>query len=282
VRAIEALGLRKEFDWIVAVDDLTFVVEPGEIVGLLGANGAGKTTTMRMLLGLLGPTSGEARIGGVAAGNVDRRTMGYVPQGLGLYRDLTVQENLEFAASAFGVPVPFLEDEDADLEAIAGQRVASLSLGMRRRVAFVIARCHEPAVLILDEPTSGVGPLGRARLWETIHATADAGTAVLVSTHYMDEAEECDRVVLMANGREVASGTVAQVVGGARSVAVSGDVPGAAFAELEARGATVLLDGSGWRVVGADLDTVTRAVGDGARAADVPASFEEAFVALSR
>lgn len=277
--AVQARDLRKEFDWLVAVDDLTFSVAPGEVVGLLGANGAGKTTTMKMLLGLLPPTSGEARIAGLPAADVDRRTMGYVPQGLGLYRDLTVQENLEFAASAFGVPVPALDEPE--LAAIAKQRVGSISLGMRRRVAFVVARCHEPEVLILDEPTSGVGPLGRARLWETIHATAEAGTAILVSTHYMDEAEECDRVVLMANGREVASGTVAEVVGEARSVAVSGEVSEDVLNELATQGATVLLDGGGWRVVGADVESVARVVGDRATVSEVPASFEEAFVALS-
>lgn len=277
--AIEARHLRKEFDWVVAVDDLTFSVHPGEVVGLLGANGAGKTTTMKMLLGLLSPTSGDARIAGVPARDVDRRVMGYVPQGLGLYRELTVRENLEFAASAFGVSLPTLEE--TDLAEVADRRVGALSLGMRRRVAFVVARCHAPEVLILDEPTSGVGPLGRARLWETIHETAEAGAAVLVSTHYMEEAEECDRVVLMAGGVEVASGTVAEVVGSASSVALSGDVSEAALAELRDLGATVLLDGEGWRVVGCDVATVTGVVGSAAEVSDVPASFEEAFVALS-
>lgn len=277
--AIEARDLRKEFHWIVAVDDLSFTVEPGEVVGLLGANGAGKTTTMRMLLGLLTPTSGVATIAGRPVRDVDRRVMGYVPQGLGLYRELTVAENVRFAASAFGVPVPELAG--SDLHDVVDRRVGDLSLGMQRRVAFVVARCHQPQVLILDEPTSGVGPLGRARLWETIHETAEAGTAVLVSTHYMDEAEECDRVVLMAGGRQVASGTVAEVIGSARSVAISGDVAETSLSELEASGATVLLDGEGWRVVGSDVATVTRLLGPETTVTEVPASFEEAFVALS-
>lgn len=276
---IEARELTKEFGDVVAVDRLSFRVETGEVVGLLGANGAGKTTTMKMLLGLLPPTSGDARIAGTRVSDIDRRVMGYVPQGLGLYRDLTVSENLEFHASAYGVPVPSLDDEG--LGHVADRRVAALSLGLRRRVAFVVARCHDPEVLILDEPTSGVAPLGRSRLWETIHATADSGTAILVSTHYMDEAEECDRVVLMANGSEVASGTVSDVVGSARSVAVAGSVDEAAFTELHERGATVLLDGDGWRVVGADIGEVTRVLGPEANATEVPATFEEAFVALS-
>jgi ABC-2 type transport system ATP-binding protein len=276
---IEAGELTKRFGDVVAVDHLSFRVGPGDVVGLLGANGAGKTTTMRMLLGLLSPTSGDARIGGTPARDLDRRVMGYVPQGLGLYRDLTVEENLEFAAAAFGVPVPPLED--SGLGPVARKRVGELSLGLRRRVAFAVARCHDPEVLILDEPTSGVGPLGRARLWETIHETADAGTAVLVSTHYMDEAEECDRVVLMANGVEVASGTVAEVVGSVRSVEVTGEVPESVVNELHRQGGTVLVDNGGWRVVGLGAAAVARTVGPGGVASEVPATFEEAFVAFS-
>lgn len=276
---VEARDLTKQFGRFVAVDDLSFRVDPGEVVGLLGANGAGKTTTMKMLLGLLAPTSGEVLIAGTPGGEADRRLVGYVPQGLGLYRDLTVAENLEFVASAFGVEPPSAESEG--LGDVANRRVGSLSLGLRRRTAFVASRCHDPRVLILDEPTSGVGPLGRARLWETIHETATAGTAVLVSTHYMDEAEECDRVVLMANGREVASGTVGDVVSGARSLALKGDIGTESADELRRHGAKVLLDAGGWRVVGLDMAAVRAIVGADAEVLEVPASFEEAFVALS-
>ncbi len=276
---IEARSLVRRFDDLVAVDDLSFRVDAGEVVGLLGANGAGKTTAMRMLLGLLTPSSGEAIVAGMPARRLDRRRLGYVPQGLGLYRDLTVNENLAFAAAAFGASVPSLDE--AGLAGIGDVRVSNLSLGQRRRVAFLVARCHDPEVLILDEPTSGVGPLGRARLWDTVHAAAAAGTAILVSTHYMDEAEECDRVVLMAGGREVASGTVREVIADARSVEISGEVPEPAFDELRRAGATVLLDGRRWRVVGLDRSAVTAIVGSTATAEDVPATFEEAFVALS-
>lgn len=276
---IVAGRLTRRFGDFVAVDDLSLQVGPGEVVGLLGANGAGKTTTMRMLLGLLSPTSGTVSVGDTPLRDLDRRVLGYVPQGLGLYRDLTVSENLEFAAAAFGVRAPSLES--AGLGAVADKRVGTLALGLRRRVAFVVARCHDPDVLILDEPTSGVDPLGRARLWETIHATADAGAAVLVSTHYMDEAEECDRVVLMANGREVASGTVDGVVGNARSIAVSGHVTEVALSEMHRQGGTVLVSDAGWRVVGLDVEAVQRVVGPEAVVTEVPATFEEAFVALS-
>ena len=278
--SIEARGLTRRFGDVVAVDTLSFGVEGGEVVGLLGANGAGKTTTMRMLLGLLTPTAGEALIGEVPVSEVDRRAMGYVPQGLGLYPDLTVTENVAFAAASFGVPGPSLAE--AGLEHIAGMRIGDVSLGMRRRVAFLVASCHRPAVLILDEPTSGVGPLGRARLWETIRQSAEAGTAVLVSTHHMDEAEECDRVVLMAAGSKVAEGAVREVIGQARTVAVAGDIGGEALAAISDEGGTVLSTGSGWRIVGLDVDGVRRVVGAEAGVEEVPATFEEAFVALSR
>lgn len=278
--SIEARGLSKSFGPVSAVSDVSFQVGPGDVVGLLGANGAGKTTTMKMLLGLLSPTSGQVLIGGEAARDVDRRTVGYVPQGLGLYRDLTVSENLAFAAAAFGVPVPSLAEEG--LADVADRRVGEISLGQRRRLAFTVARCHQPSVLILDEPTSGVGPLGRARLWETVHATAESGAAVLVSTHYMEEAEECHRVVLMASGREVASGSVNEVIGGAHSVLLAGDVSEATLASIGDEGGTVLIAGDGWRIVGVDEETVRRLVGPGPRVEEVPSSFEEAFVALSR
>jgi ABC-2 type transport system ATP-binding protein len=276
---IEARSLFRIFGDVVAVDELSFEVHSGEVVGLLGANGAGKTTTMRMLLGLLPPTGGEALIGDQPIARVDRRVMGYVPQGLGLYPDLTVAENLQFAAASFGVPAPSLEE--VGLGHTADQRVGDISLGLRRRVAFVVARCHDPSVLILDEPTSGVGPLGRARLWETIREAADNGTAVLVSTHYMEEAEECDRVVLMARGREVASGSVLEVICDIHSVGVDGHVSEEALDEIDARGGTVLMSDRGWRVVGLDVEVVRQIVGPDTRVDQVAASFEEAFVVLS-
>lgn len=278
--SIRASDLSKTFGPVVAVSDLSFDVGPGDVVGLLGANGAGKTTTMKMILGLLEPTGGEVLIGGALAHRIDRHVLGYVPQGLGLYRDLTVSENLAFAAAAFGVPAP--SPDEAGLAELAHVKVADISLGLRRRLAFLVARCHQPSVLVLDEPTSGVGPLGRARLWETIHETADDGAAVLVSTHYMEEAEECDRVVLMASGREVAAGTVSEVIGGTRSVSLRGDVDEGSLVEIGEAGGTVLVSGGGWRVVGVSSGRVRQIVGPGPQVEDVAASFEEAFVALSR
>ncbi len=268
----------KRFGPIVAVDDVSVTVEPGEVVGLLGANGAGKTTTIRMLLGLLTPTSGRVAIAGHAPDRRGRRHVGYVPQGLGLYADLSVVENLRFVAGAFGTAVPVLPD---DLAEVAGVPVGALPLGVRRRVAFLAALSHHPALLVLDEPTSGVGPVGRAALWDTIHATADRGAAVLVTTHYMDEAEQCDRLVVMADGRAVASGTVPEIVGAREVVEITTDGTAAVLARLEARGHVAVPTARGVRVVTGDTADVAAAVAD--PAADVravPATLEEAFVSL--
>jgi len=277
---IEVLDVGRVFGDVVAVDHVSFRVGAGEVVGLLGANGAGKTTTMRMILGLLRPTSGRVELDGRPAAEVDRRLIGYVPQSLGLYRDLTVLENLSFISAAFGAPLPALDG--AGLGDIGDRRVGELSLGLRRRVAFLAALSHSPEVLILDEPTSGVGPLGRARLWESIHNAADEGASVLVSTHHMEEAEECDRVVLMADGREVVSGVVSEIVSGFSSVLLEGEVGDEVLREIRARGGKVLVDRSGWRVVGLGPGEIGEAVGPSVTVARVPATFEEVFVALSR
>lgn len=278
MNVVEARQLSKAFGDVAAVDDVSFTVQNGEVVGLLGANGAGKTTTMRMLLGLILPISGEVTVAGTPVGSLDRRTMGYLPQGLGLYRDLTVAENVGFVAAAFGVAPPSLEA--AGLADIADRRVAEVPLGLRRRVAFLVAVCHQPQVLVLDEPTSGVGPLGRARLWEAIREAAGAGAGIVVSTHYMEEAEECDRVLLLSGGREVVSGTVEDIVDGVTAVLIEGDLGEDVLRAVAARGGTALLTRSGNRVVGLSVDDVREIVGD-EKVSEVPATFEEAFVTLS-
>lgn len=275
---VEVRGLRKEFGDLVAVAGLDLEVDSGEVVGLLGANGAGKTTAMRMILGILPPTAGEVLVGGLPVSRVDRRDIGYVPQGLGLYRDLTVSENLEFVAEAFGSePISLSE-----LEGSSDVLVDRVPLGLRRRVAFAAAQSHQPALLVLDEPTSGVGPLGRARLWEGIHGAAAEGAAILVSTHHMEEAEECDRVVMMAEGKVIASGAASELTAGLSAVAVPGRVERQALEELRARGGIVLTHLGGWRVVGLPIEEVRDALGTGVEVAEVPALFEEAFVARSR
>jgi ABC-type multidrug transport system ATPase subunit len=166
----------------VAVDGVSLAVGPGEIVGLIGANGAGKTTLIRMLLGLLPPSEGSVSLFGAPPDRRSRRRLGYVAQGLGLYPDLTVAENAEFVAAGFGSPPAQLPE---DLAAVRDDLVGTIGLGRQRRLAFATALAHEPELLVLDEPTSGVNPLARARLWDQIHEQAERGAGVLVTTHYL-------------------------------------------------------------------------------------------------
>jgi ABC-2 type transport system ATP-binding protein len=201
----------KAFGDFTAVEGVDLTVARGEVVGLLGANGAGKTTLMKMLLGLTRPTAGRVELFGETVTPDARRRIGYVPQGLGLYEDLTVAENLEFVARAFGVDIPTL----GDLAASEDVLVRELSLGLRRRTAFLGALSHRPELLVLDEPTSGVDVIARSDLWDTIRAEAEEGAGVLVSTHHLEEVDQCDRLVVMAGGRVVLSGTMNEIVGDA-------------------------------------------------------------------
>ncbi len=207
---LETRGFSHRFGDLLAVDDVTMHVEPGEVVGLLGANGAGKTTLIRALLGLVGSADGQVRLLGGPPSRQARMRVGYVPQGMGLYDDLTVAQNLEFTARAYRASVPELPP---DLAEHSDALVGSLALGSQRRLAFVCALLHDPEVLVLDEPTSGVDPLARARLWDTVRERAEAGVGVLITTHYMQEAQQCDRLLLMAGGRLVGAGSEEDVVG---------------------------------------------------------------------
>lgn len=269
--------LTKSFGENLAVDRVGISVSTGEVVGLVGANGAGKTTLIRMLLGLLAPDDGHVHLFGAPPARSIRHRLGYVPQGLGLYEDLTVEENLHFRAAVFGVPKPGLE---GDLAELGDTLVADLPLGLKRRVAFVAALAHRPELLILDEPTSGVGPLGRAELWETIHDAADSGAGVLVTTHHMDEAEQCDRLVFLAAGREAFAGTVAEILAGRVTIEVTPEDQGAALASLEEAGLPVVPAGSRLRVPGAGVALVRRLVGEGPLVEESPSTLEEAFMAM--
>jgi ABC-2 type transport system ATP-binding protein/ribosome-dependent ATPase len=281
----QATAVTRRFGSFTAVREVSVRVGPGEIVGLLGANGAGKTTLIRMLLGLIGPSSGEITLFGEAPSRSTRSRLGYVPQGLGLYDDLTPAENMAFSAAAFGTPrdreVPWgLADQ---LRPYESSPVGSLPLGVQRRVAFAQALEHRPELLVLDEPTSGVDPLGRARLWETIGEAAAAGAGVLVTTHYMEEAGECDRLVIMADGSVVAEGTAQEIVGSRRAVVVESAAWAEAFAALEGAGLGVALAGRGLRVPGADPAAVRLVLGQAGLSATVretPASLEERFFEL--
>jgi ABC-2 type transport system ATP-binding protein len=277
-----AEGASRRFGDLLAVDDVHLQVGAGEVVGLIGANGSGKTTLIRLLLGLLRPTAGRVRLFGEPPSRRTRARLGYVPQSLGLYDDLTVAENLAFSAGAFGVSDP--SALQGDLAAVRDTLVHELPLGLRRRAAFAIALGHRPDLLVLDEPTSGVDPLQRARLWETIRASAEQGAGVLVTTHHMSEAEQCDRLLVLASGRVVAEGTMDEVVGGTRAVEVRTGRWEEAFTALDAAGLPVSLVGRSLRVPGADREAVGRLLGRGSVGAEPrggPHPLEEAFVVLA-
>jgi ABC-2 type transport system ATP-binding protein len=235
---IEVRDLTKRFDGFTAVDSIKFEVQRGEVVGYLGPNGSGKTTTIRMLLGLLRPTEGSATVLGydiVADAERIRPRAGYMSQRFALYEDLTVGENLRFYGSVYGIARGRLRtrvDEVLDLVGLTGQRedrAGDLSGGWRQRLAMGIALVHEPPLLFLDEPTSGVDPEARRAFWDIIYQLADGGTTVLVTTHYMDEAEHCGRLGIMHHGRLLAMDTptrLRQTVAGDRwNVATGGASP---------------------------------------------------------
>jgi ABC-type multidrug transport system ATPase subunit len=267
------------FGKFTAVREVDLRVDAGEVVGLLGANGAGKTTLIRMLLGLLAPSSGEVALFGQPPSIDTRRRLGYVPQGLGLYDDLTPEENMAFARAVFGG-----DKGEPPAGAPPGGKVTvgRMPLGLQRRVAFAQALAHHPDLLVLDEPTSGVGPLARARLWETIRDAAGGGCGVLVTTHQMDEAHECDRLVVMADGRVVASGGLAEIVGSAQVTVVETQDWADAFTAIERAGSMAALVGRRLRVPGAAPADVQRMLGKvPARVYPAAATLEERFLELT-
>jgi ABC-2 type transport system ATP-binding protein len=215
--AIVAEGLTRRFGDFVAVDGVSFRVAPGEIIGYLGPNGSGKTTTIRMLLGLLLPSKGSAMVLGY---DIARQTekirarVGYMSQKFALYNELTVWENLEFYAGIYGVRArDRLESTIAQVEltGMESERAGELPVGWRQRLALAVAIVHEPRLLFLDEPTSGVDPQSRRRFWDLIFALAAQGVTAFVTTHYMDEAEYCERVGIMSLGRLLALDTPANL-----------------------------------------------------------------------
>ncbi|MGV9711994.1 ABC transporter ATP-binding protein [Gordonia sp. NPDC003424] len=280
--AMSADAVTRRFGDFTAVDDVTMSVSSGEVVGLLGANGAGKTTLIRMLLGLLTASDGEVTLFDGPPDRARRARLGYVPQNLGLYRDLTVGENLAFSAQSYGIEMPALPDQLADR---ADVLVGDLPLGTQRQVAFVVALAHHPEALVLDEPTSGVDALSRARLWDTIREQADAGIGVLVTTHYMEEAQECDRLLLMSQGQLVASGDESDIVGDTRAIAVRSPDWTRTFAVLNDADIPVILDGTAIRVPDTDPDALAAVLAAADIDADldqVPATIEERMLVLAR
>lgn len=218
--AVRTTALRKAFGSLVAVEGLDLNIHKGEVFGLLGPNGSGKTTTIRMLCGLLEPTAGQAMVVGIDVVKDPegvRRRIGYMSQRYGLYDDLTVAENMRFYGSMYGLRgsrrdarIQQLLDE-LGLRPRADQMAGTLSGGWKQRLALACATAHQPHMLFLDEPTAGVDPASRRLFWEWIYDLAGKGTTILVTTHYMDEAERCQRLGFLSRGHLIALGTVAEV-----------------------------------------------------------------------
>jgi len=207
---IQTKDLTKKFGEFTAVNAITFEVKKGEIFGFLGANGAGKTTAMKMLIGISTPTSGEASVAGFDVfknPNDIKKNIGYMSQKFALYDDLTVKENITFFGGIYGLSREKIKEkrcqlvDELGLQEVVNELVSSLPLGWKQKLAFSVALLHEPKIIFLDEPTGGVDPITRRQFWEMIYKTAHNGTTVFVTTHYMDEAEYCDRVSIMVDGK---------------------------------------------------------------------------------
>jgi ABC-2 type transport system ATP-binding protein len=218
VAAIEVHTLTRRFGAFTAVDRLSFDVRPGEIFGFLGANGAGKSTTIRMLCGLLRPTSGTAVVGGIDVSKDPegvKRRIGYMSQRFSLYERLTIDQNIQFFGGIYGLRGKAFEERRAfvlDMAGLEGRehsRTSELAGGWRQRLALGCAILHQPPIVFLDEPTGGVDPLSRRQFWDLIGALSQSGTTVLVTTHYLDEAEHCHRLAIIHAGRLAALGTAA-------------------------------------------------------------------------
>jgi ABC-2 type transport system ATP-binding protein len=246
MNAIEVRNLTRRFGGFTAVNDLSFEVRQGEIFGFLGSNGAGKSTTIRMLCGLLRPTSGSAQVGGVDVGSQPeavKSRIGYMSQRFSLYEKLTVDQNITFFGGIYGLDRERLSarrDAILDMAGLRGREsmlTGALSGGWRQRLGLGCAILHQPPIVFLDEPTGGVDPLSRRRFWRLINDLASGGTTVLVTTHYLDEAENCHRVAIINAGRLAALGTVPelkQVFAGRPILEVRSAQPVDAMRQLEA------------------------------------------------
>lgn len=219
-KAVEVNKLEKRFGSFVAVNRISFDVAKGEIFGFLGPNGAGKSTTIKMLCGILDPSSGQGSVGGfdiIREQNKIKQNIGYMSQKFSLYDDLTVAENIEFYSGIYGVQESKLKQrfdwviEMAGLEPFRNHLTKTLSAGYKQRLSLGCSLLHEPKIIFLDEPTSGVDPIARKNFWNLIRQMANSGVTIFVTTHYMDDAENCDRLALIYKGNIIAMGTVAQL-----------------------------------------------------------------------
>jgi ABC-2 type transport system ATP-binding protein len=301
--AISAEGLTRRFGDRVAVEDVSFTVAPGEIFGCLGANGAGKSTTLRMLCGLLAPTAGRAAVCGVdVARDPDRikSLTGYVPQRFSLYGDLTIEENLRFFGRLQGLSRDALERrlsemKDAFSLAPHWDRPADvLSGGWKQRAALANAVLHNPRVIFLDEPTAGLDPVSRRSLWENLYELAAAGTALFVTTHYMEEAERCQRIAILSQGKLLKLGAPAELrnalTGRVLKVEARPLLKASRVFQAVPGVARVTVYGTAVHLVADDPEEVARRLPEAARAAGVvlerlepaPPSLEDIFALISQ
>ena len=294
--AIDVRGLTKIFGGRTVVDHVDLKVAEGRICGFLGPNGSGKTTTLRMICGLLIPDAGEGEVLGLdlrTRRNAIKLQIGYMTQKFGLFGDLTIAENLDFVARAYGLDQRKAR-VDAALEQLglasrADQLAGKLSGGWKQRLALAASVLHEPRILLLDEPTAGVDPQARREFWDQIHALAKTGITVLVSTHYMDEAERCHEIAYIAYGVMLARGTTESVIAASGLHALTGEGPGAdrLAGEIQARPGvnTAAPFGTTLHVCGTDPVALRHAVepwADTIRWEETPPTLEDVFIDLMR
>ena len=295
--AIDVEGLSKRFGTLQAVDNVSLQIEQGHITGFLGPNGSGKTTTLRMLCGLLTPDSGTGQVLGLdfprEAAAIKRQT-GYMTQRFSLYEDLTIEENLAFIARVYSLDrVQARVDGTLDKLGLADRRkqlAGQLSGGWKQRLALAAAVMHEPKLLLLDEPTAGVDPQARRDFWDEIHRLADEGMTVLVSTHYMDEAERCHEIAYIFNGELIARGTGDQLIADSRLATFEAEGPRAdrLVAELAGKPGVEMVApfGSALHVSGTDRAALEKAIApyrrDPYRWSEVSPTLEDVFIHLMR
>ncbi|PTX47583.1 ABC-2 type transport system ATP-binding protein [Gemmobacter caeni] len=290
MNAIEVTGLTKAFHGRKVVDDVSLSVARGEIAGFLGPNGSGKTTCIRMMCGLLTPDAGDGQVLGHdirREARAIKRQVGYMTQKFSYYEDLTIEENLAFVAGLYALPAEAVRDTLAGLGLTSrrSQLAGSLSGGWKQRLALAACIMHKPKLLLLDEPTAGVDPKARREFWDEIHGLAADGLTVLVSTHYMDEAERCHRINYIAYGRLIAHGTVPEVIAsaGLTTFLVTADRPGELAARLrKAPGVEQVAPfGTTLHVTGTDRAALERALTEaGASFQPGETSLEDVFIRL--
>jgi ABC-2 type transport system ATP-binding protein len=292
---VDIAGLNKKFGELVAVRDVSLAVERGEIFGLLGPDGAGKTTMMRMLAGIMTPTSGEMLIAGKPVDEV-KTTIGYMPQRFSLYGDLTIEENLLFTASLYGIPNAdriTAENELLEFSRLATfrKRLASkLSGGMKQKLALSCTLIHSPQLLLLDEPTTGVDPISRRELWKILYSLPAKGVTIIISTPYMDEAERCNRIAFINKGEIVRIGTPDELKNDEGNYLLEITVDNSRIISPKISALQGIIDvqifGDKLHVSSIDIDKaeedIRAIIGDKANINRIPPTLEDAFIRLAK